>query len=729
MRVLHIISGLGDGGAEGVLFRLCGEIFPAHQAVVSLTGEGKYGPLLRGQGVTVSALGMNNWWSGLPGIFKLIRIIVAFRPDVVQTWMPHADLIGGLVAKFCGVKRIFWSIRATDYGSGFNALRTKLVVGAISVSSRFIPQKIVSCAEAAKISHTRLGYKANNIVVIPNGYELEQTEQNNSAKPQIVEGLELPPGTKLLGMVARFHPQKDHRNLFDALRILATSRKDFICLLAGSGIESSNRELREAILAAGVDKYVILLGRLEQPRKFMSALDLHVLSSSYGEGFPNVVAESMLMGVPNVSTDVGDVRTIIGETGWIVEPRNSRDLAEAISLGLSLTDNERTERGSLARKRVEEKFSVQKMMDSYKALYSSRTILQITRYGNVGASSRVRFDNFTASLISANFTIHRDSFFSDGYLKQRYSRRFPLASIVGSYLRRLALLWRARTVDILWIEKEIFPWLPWVFEKIFVPRKAKVVADYDDAVYLTYETHKSIAVRKLLGSKIRNVMHRSDLVLAGNYEIARYASRSRAKNVELFPTVVNVNDYQSAAVSVPHKSADAKVIIGWIGTPVTWRAFVVDKLSLLRDVTATTGAEFWAIGAPYEANDSAAGWIRFFPWSEETELQLLAEIDIGIMPLVDTPWARGKCGYKLLQHMAMASPVVASPVGVNSLIVSDGQNGYLASSDSEWTESLERLIQNPGRRKRMGQKALARVEESYDLERHTKNLVRFFANL
>lgn len=218
-------------------------------------------------------------------------------------------------------------------------------------------------------------------------------------------------------------------------------------------------------------------------------------------------------------------------------------------------------------------------------------------------------------------------------------------------------------------------------------------------------------------------MRRSDLVLAGNNEIAEYAGRAGARNVELFPTVVNVRDYQSMVPSKPNKSADAKVIIGWIGTPVTWEEFVVDKLSLFRHITETSGAEFWAIGAPHEANAGSEAWIRFFPWSEETELSLLAEIDIGIMPLDDTPWARGKCGYKLLQHMAMASPVVASPVGVNSLIVSHGQNGYLASSDSEWAESLVKLIQNPELRKSMGQKALAKVDESYGLERHAKTLV------
>lgn len=181
--------------------------------------------------------------------------------------------------------------------------------------------------------------------------------------------------------------------------------------------------------------------------------------------------------------------------------------------------------------------------------------------------------------------------------------------------------------------------------------------------------------------------------------------------------------------ALAHKPPGSKTVIGWIGTPITWQEFMVDKVPLLRRVARQYGVEFWAIGANVSPALLAEGWIRFFPWTEETELALLADIDIGIMPLDDSPWASGKCGYKLLQHMGMATAVVASPVGVNRVIISHQENGFLASSDAEWTESLTCLIDDPAMRQRMGARALSRVTESYGLPEHATNLTQYFDEL
>lgn len=729
MRVLHIISGLGDGGAEGVLFRLCSESVGVEHYVISLTDDGKYGPLMRAEGLQVWSLGMQKWTVRVRGLLKLIWLILSLRPDVVQTWMPHADLIGGAAAKLCGVKKIFWNIRAANYGIDYPARRPRALVRTLAMASHFLPNKIVSCAEAARTSHIDFGYREDKIVVIPNGYDLRPPANNNAARQHLREKFGLPPDTKLIGMVARYHPQKDHSSLLNALRILLESRKDFVCFLVGRGIDSANHQLDQAIKFAGVSQHVILLGQLEQAQDFMADLDLHVLSSAVGEGFPNVIAESMLLGVPNVSTDVGGAKEVIGEAGWVVEPRNPAELARAMSLGLGLTPIEKTDLSRVCSRRIKDNFSLQKMVSSYILLYSTRTLLLITRHENLGASSRLRSGQYLSPLVDAGFEVTRSSFFSDEYLRRRYSSQALLVEVLRSYFRRLSLLWRARKSEILWIEKEIFPFLPWFLEKLFIPKRAKVVADFDDAVYLTYETHKSIVFRKFLGSKIRNIMARSDLCLAGNDVIAKYAEQSGAKSIKTFPTVIDIKRYKNALRLHPSKPAGSKNVVGWIGSPVTWRSFVTDKVPVLRQVARQSDVEIWAIGADENSAVGDEDWIHLLPWTEETELALLAKIDIGIMPLDDTPWARGKCGYKILQYMAMATPVVASPVGVNRQIITHGENGFLASSDAEWAEYLGRLIDNPALRKSMGALGLSRVEERYSLPEQARKLVGYLEEL
>jgi glycosyltransferase involved in cell wall biosynthesis len=248
------------------------------------------------------------------------------------------------------------------------------------------------------------------------------------------------------------------------------------------------------------------------------------------------------------------------------------------------------------------------------------------------------------------------------------------------------------------------------------------VADYDDAVFHRYDAHWSRLVRWLLGGKIDAVMRRADCVTAGNSYLARRALDAGATDVQLLPTVVDLDRYPSP----PAMKTGAEVVIGWIGSPAT-----AHYLAPLREVLAALASRHRvrcvAIGA---RPDQVAGTpFESRPWAEDTEVDMLRELDIGIMPLPDAPWERGKCGYKLIQYMACSLPVIASPVGVNVEIVDGGVNGELAGTDQEWEQSLERLVGDATLRQRMGRAGRRRVEERYSLQSRVAELASIFVRL
>jgi glycosyltransferase involved in cell wall biosynthesis len=260
----------------------------------------------------------------------------------------------------------------------------------------------------------------------------------------------------------------------------------------------------------------------------------------------------------------------------------------------------------------------------------------------------------------------------------------------------------------LWIEKELFPFLP-VWAELFTHRTGvPYVVDYDDAIFHNYDLHRSGFVRATLGKKIGKVMKRAALVLVGNSYLHRYAEQSGAKRVEHFPTVVDLSKYQ-----IKRFESDSIFKIGWIGTPDTFKflGVTVDAFTAIRAMGA---AKLVLVGSgPVEFNSIP---VDVRPWSEETEVAELQNFDVGIMPLVDGDWERGKCGYKLIQYMACGVPVIASPVGANRQIVQHGVNGFLASNREEWIEALTKLRDDPALRAKMGAAGRALVESEFSLQ-------------
>ena len=304
------------------------------------------------------------------------------------------------------------------------------------------------------------------------------------------------------------------------------------------------------------------------------------------------------------------------------------------------------------------------------------------------------------------------SLFDKRYLDLLYETgRKPRFRSVLLYLRRLWAFIQCFRYDVVWIEYELLPYMPACGERLLKLFSRPYVVDYDDAVFHNYDLSGNRWVRRLLGRKIDTVMRNASVVIAGNQYLADRARQAGADRVVVIPTVVDRLRYQ------PQSASDNEdLIIGWIGSPSTQR-YVVGIGHALARACRESGARLMLVGATPAVADELPGIpVEILPWSEDSEAELVSRMSVGIMPLEDGPWERGKCGYKLIQYMACAVPVVASPVGVNSEIVGDNECGLLAESCDDWSTSLLSLLGSRERRDVLGQAGRHAVESHYSLQ-------------
>lgn len=367
-KILHIITGLSDGGAEAVLYRLCQFDKKNQHIVISLMDQGKYGPLLEEIGVQVYFLDMPAGKIRFAALIKLYKLIRQLKPDVVQTWMYHADLIGGVMARLVGMKNVFWNIRHTTLEPGKSKKSTILIAKLCAHLSGFIPKGIVCCAHEAVRVHSELGYKASKMNVIGNGYDLESFNPNYDLMVKFRNELKVKSGILLLGMVGRFDPQKDHFGLLAALSVVKSTIRDFKFSLIGRNLNTSNIALKNEIKKLDLESNILLLHQRADISSVMNGLDIHILSSSFGEAFPNVLAEAMACGTPCITTDVGDAAVIVGDTGWVVPPKNPQALAKAMLEAMEEKQNNPQAwqaRKQACRERIVNNFSIEKMVEGY----------------------------------------------------------------------------------------------------------------------------------------------------------------------------------------------------------------------------------------------------------------------------------------------------------------------------------------------------------------------------
>ena len=349
-------------------------------------------------------------------------------------------------------------------------------------------------------------------------------------------------------------------------------------------------------------------------------------------------------------------------------------------------------------------------------------VLFLTRYDRLGASSRLRAFQYLPYFQSLGWQVDPVPFFSEAYLRNLYAAQSTWKEVLLAYTRRFKVLLRAGRYDLVWIEKEVLPFFPAVAERLLKGLRIPYMVDYDDALFHQYDLHSLWPVRAVLGRKIDAVMRHASLVVAGNQYLAERARNAGARRVEIVPTVIDLDRY---ATPVPRsETADRPLVVGWIGTPKTSR-YLHPLKSVFAFLQSRFNVRFAAVGASRESLGDLP--VEPWPWTEATEVDSISRFDIGIMPLDDSPWERGKCGYKLIQYMACGLPVVASPVGVNCEIVESRWNGLLASSATQWQENLAALLQNPQLRAQMGKKGREKVESMYCLQvqaPHLKALIQ-----
>ena len=370
MKILHIITSLLDGGAEGVLYRLCTNDTTNEHMVISLRGKGKYGELLTNQGVKVLTLNMKPKEFSIFAFVKLIKILKNENADIIQTWLYHADFFGGIAARLAGKKNLIWNIRHSDFNKKYTKTSLIILIKILSKLSYFLPKKIISCSKNSIKLHTNIGYQSNKMNYVPNGYDLQMFKPNPKKKLLIKNKFNIKNRFTLLGNIARFHPQKDHVNLLRALSIVKKNKIPFKCILVGFGIEKKNKILNNLIQKFNLKNELILLGQQNKINVIMNEIDVNILASGYGEAFPNVVAEAMASGTPCVVTDVGDSSLIVGDTGWVTKTSNSEELANNIKKAINKSKSKKWNYLCLkARKRIVKKFSIKKMIVSYNKIW------------------------------------------------------------------------------------------------------------------------------------------------------------------------------------------------------------------------------------------------------------------------------------------------------------------------------------------------------------------------
>ncbi len=370
IRVLHLITGLNIGGAETALARLVLHTKPQDfdQHVISLIPLGEIGYQLREHGVSVQSLNMPPGRATMVGFLQLMRIIREIRPDILQTWLYHADLLGLVAGNLAGVSKIAWNIRSSHMDFSKYRRLSGLVVKICAILSAW-PNAIVVNSYAGLANHQSIGYHPRKWEYIPNGVDVSLFYRDREAGRKIRAEWGLSDSEKVIGAVGRLDPQKNHSNLLKAFSVVSKQTPQAHLVCVGSGPEDFTNGLKKLSQELGLENRVTWAGTRQDMAKVFNAFDFTVLSSSYGEGFPNVLAESMACGVPCITTDVGDSARIAGETGWVVTANDLGALATALQSALDTPEKDIKSRSDQSQAFIEKNFSLSAMINRYENLY------------------------------------------------------------------------------------------------------------------------------------------------------------------------------------------------------------------------------------------------------------------------------------------------------------------------------------------------------------------------
>lgn len=354
-------------------------------------------------------------------------------------------------------------------------------------------------------------------------------------------------------------------------------------------------------------------------------------------------------------------------------------------------------------------------------------VLFLTKYTDLGASSRMRTYQYIQFYKEAGIECTVEPFFNDDYLRKLYAGKRNKLTLFLFYFKRFYVLCAAFKYDKIYIEKEIFPYLPAFAEYFLSVLKKKYIVDYDDAIFHNYDKNANVVLRKFLGNKIDQVMKYAEVVIAGNTYLAERAAKAGAKRIVIIPTVVDLRRYDQVNKKFENKeiaqNGEDRVVVGWIGTKSTFEKHLLFIKDWLIKAQKIYDIELHIIGI--NVNTASLGdHVKLIPWSEDTEVENISNFDIGIMPLQNTSWEEGKCAYKIIQYLACGKPVIASNVGMNSQLCINGKTGYLADSEEEFLAALDLLIHDQELRREMGKTGRKLIEDQYDLQITSEKLVK-----
>lgn len=346
-------------------------------------------------------------------------------------------------------------------------------------------------------------------------------------------------------------------------------------------------------------------------------------------------------------------------------------------------------------------------------------ILFLTKHEYMGASSRYRTLQYLPYVKEKNIDFDVKPLFSDEYLryKYKYGKENKIITLKRILSRIKTILFDAIKYDILVIEKELIPYTPPLLEYYLNLRKIPYIVDYDDAVWHNYDMHKNKLVRFLFTNKIKYVMKNAQCVIAGSEYIVNYAKQANASNIVKIPTVIDLEKYICNEVEKKNT-----FIIGWIGSPSSSK-YILEINTLLKKFTDNYNAVVHLVGFDKKLAEQLLFNHKIIDWSEESEVKEINYFDVGIMPLPNTPFERGKCGFKLIQYMGCKKPVIASPVGENKIIVENNINGFLVNNEKEWLIALEKLYNSNELCKSMGENAYMKIKNFYSLDIAKKQYV------
>ncbi|QDL39139.1 glycosyltransferase [Rhodoferax sediminis] len=334
-------------------------------------------------------------------------------------------------------------------------------------------------------------------------------------------------------------------------------------------------------------------------------------------------------------------------------------------------------------------------------------VLGMALYGPLAASTRYRLGQYVPGLATHGIDLKICHLLGDDYLRRRFSGSAPsMATMLQAGFNRFADLWGQQKYDQIMLHCELLPLMPGWLERTLIRRP--YIYDFDDAFYLKYRSSRFAVTSPFLGSKFDTVMAGAAAVTAGNHVLGQYARQHNA-NTHYLPTVVDTDRY------LPKPAGRNGVFtVGWIGSPST-APYLFDLVEPLSVLGQEGAVRLIVIGGKAPAIPNVT--ITELDWQERTEIDLINTFDVGVMPLPDDVWARGKCAFKLIQYMACAVPVIASPVGANIDVVTD-ECGLLAATHQEWVEALRMMRDQPSKRTGMGRASRERIVQHYSLHRN-----------